>query len=169
MLTERERNFAALYNGNGAESARRAGVRGSISVCSQAATRMLAEPGVIEIIEARQAIRSRPTIADRNERQEFWTTIMRDNDRDDATRLRAAELLGRSEGDFLDRVQVGADQSLAAIILEAKRRAMARHEPQALEAASGQAALTDGPGSVQSGDESATIAPGSVVDGGRLG
>ena len=38
-------------------------------------------------------------------RQEFWTKVMNDPDEDMKNRLRAAELLGKSEADFLDRIK----------------------------------------------------------------
>ena len=43
-------------------------------------------------------------IASREERQTFWTAILRDPETELRDRLRASELLGRSEGDFLERV-----------------------------------------------------------------
>ena len=42
-------------------------------------------------------------IATRMERQEFWTEIMFAKNEETLTRLKASELLGRSECDFVDR------------------------------------------------------------------
>jgi hypothetical protein len=43
-------------------------------------------------------------IADRAARQQFWTDVMNDPNVDMPARLRASELLGRSEGDFISVV-----------------------------------------------------------------
>ena len=40
---------------------------------------------------------------DRESRQELWTMIALDKEERTDTRLRASELLGKSEGDFIDR------------------------------------------------------------------
>ncbi len=47
----------------------------------------------------------RARVANREERQAFWTAILRDDGRPMDERLRASELLARSEADFLTRVQ----------------------------------------------------------------
>ena len=39
----------------------------------------------------------------------FWTAIIRDESMNIRDRLRASGLLGKSEGDFLDRVALGND------------------------------------------------------------
>ncbi len=43
-------------------------------------------------------------IATRQDRQDFWTTVMHDEDQKMTDRLRAAELLGKSEADFTDKI-----------------------------------------------------------------
>ncbi len=58
-------------------------------------------------------------IASRAERQAFWTKVMNDNERDLNARLKASELLGKSEGDFLDRVEVGTTQTLEQLVAAA--------------------------------------------------
>jgi hypothetical protein len=47
----------------------------------------------------------RPRVAGREERQAFWTATLRDPARPMDERLRASELLARSEADFVTRVQ----------------------------------------------------------------
>ena len=42
-------------------------------------------------------------IADRDERQRFWSEVMRDDGQAMRDRLRASDLLGRSTGDFVER------------------------------------------------------------------
>ncbi len=43
------------------------------------------------------------SVATRRERQEFWTKIYKDENIPMADRLRASELLGKSEADFVDK------------------------------------------------------------------
>ena len=46
-----------------------------------------------------------PSIADRKERMELWTDIARDGGEKTADRLRATELLGKAQGDFVERTE----------------------------------------------------------------
>lgn len=45
-------------------------------------------------------------IATREDRQSFWTEVMRDKLEKMVDRLRASELLGKSQADFVDRMEV---------------------------------------------------------------
>lgn len=44
-------------------------------------------------------------VADKKARQLFWTALMTDEEIKTSDRLKASELLARSEGDFLERIQ----------------------------------------------------------------
>lgn len=44
------------------------------------------------------------SVADRRTRQQFWTDMMQDKQANSGDRLRASELLGRSEADFTDNI-----------------------------------------------------------------
>ncbi len=59
--------------------------------------------------EARQEIRPETGaldgLADRRDRQRFWTELMQDDEGEMKDRLKASELLGKSEGDFLVRLE----------------------------------------------------------------
>ena len=54
--------------------------------------------------ELRTALVS-PSIADRKERMELWSDIARDGGEKTADRLRATELLGKAQGDFVERTE----------------------------------------------------------------
>ena len=54
--------------------------------------------------ELRNALVS-PSIADRKERMEIWSDIARDDEKRTGDRLRATELLGKSQGDFIERTE----------------------------------------------------------------
>ncbi|MDP3238682.1 MAG: hypothetical protein Q8N26_38185 [Myxococcales bacterium] len=62
----------------------------------------------------------RPKVANREERQAFWTAILRDDGRPMDERLRASELLARSEADFITRVE-SKGMTLEQLIIEAAR------------------------------------------------
>ena len=87
------------------------------------AARLLKNAEVSAAIAARVASVSghvRKAIADRAARQAFWSGVMQDDMADMAARLKASELLGRSERDFVDRVEHSGQVSLEALILKAK-------------------------------------------------
>ena len=46
-----------------------------------------------------------PTILDAIQRQEFWSHIICDDSKDTRDRLRASELLGKAQGDFIERTE----------------------------------------------------------------
>ena len=54
--------------------------------------------------ELRTALVS-PSIADRKERMELWSDIAKDGGEKTADRLRATELLGKAQGDFIERTE----------------------------------------------------------------
>ena len=54
--------------------------------------------------ELRAALVS-PSIADRKARMELWSDIARDGGEKTADRLRATELLGKAQGDFIERTE----------------------------------------------------------------
>ena len=62
---------------------------------------------VAAAIREREGARTGKLIADREARQMFWTETMLDGGAAMRDRLKASELLGKSEGDFLDRVEAG--------------------------------------------------------------
>ena len=47
-----------------------------------------------------------PAIATREERQRFWTEMMRDGNQDPKYRLKASEYLARTQGDFIEMPKV---------------------------------------------------------------
>lgn len=55
-------------------------------------------------------------VVDREGRQMFWTSVMADPTMPLKERLKASELLGRSEGDFVDRLKI-KDEGPAKILV----------------------------------------------------
>jgi hypothetical protein len=54
-------------------------------------------------IDGRTKLQLSGPIASREERQAWWTKVMKDEDAGMYDRLRASELLGKSDADFVDR------------------------------------------------------------------
>lgn len=111
-LSVRQQKFADLYEGNGTQAARLAGYSGSEQALGKTAHDLLRNPKIQQAIQGRQDTETRPLIAARHNRQAWWTQVMNDPDTDMRDRLRASELLGRSEGDFLERVEHGGQVAL---------------------------------------------------------
>lgn len=116
-LIYRQRLFAAAFQGNISEAARQVGYKSM-----QAAVDAFHSPAVQKAIITRQDKRMNELIAKREERQEFWTNIMRDENMPIKDRLRASELLGKSEGDFFDRVENTVNISVASVLDEVEKR-----------------------------------------------
>lgn len=130
-LNDQQRRFVAAYRGNAREAARVAGYKGP----KEAAHRLITNPKVVAAIRAREGQETKTLVLDRQQRQAFWTSVIQDSAASMTDRLRASELLGRSEGDFLDRVQstVQHQMQLPAGLGVEDLRALARMKtPKAL-------------------------------------
>lgn len=102
-LTLREQAFVEAFKGNATLAALECGYRRSSA--AKIGSRMMKKQAVRDAIRKRDQERPPPAVADRLERQSFWTHILRDEERDLRDRLKASELLGKSSGDFLERVE----------------------------------------------------------------
>ncbi len=105
-LTVKQQRFVQAYDGNGVAAARAAGYRGTDNTLAAVAKENLQKPHIVRAIREREERRQTMIIATREQRQQFWTQTMNDPDVPWKDRLRASELLGRSEGDFLERHEV---------------------------------------------------------------
>ena len=63
------------------------------------------------------------TVANRQQRQQFWTDMMANKAASNGDKLRASELLGRSEADFTDNIK-RTDES-GPVLDDAERQALA--------------------------------------------
>ena len=109
-LNAKQKAFVEAYSGNATEAAEKAGY--SKKTAHSQGQRLLKHVEVAEAIKGREQRESRNRIASRQRRQEFWTDTMENADAEMKDRLRACELLGKSEGDFLDRVEAKHDGEL---------------------------------------------------------
>lgn len=113
-LTPRQQAFVDAYAGNATAAALAAGY--SEKTARSQGQRLLTNADIKDAIKEREAQRLAPTIATRQERQEFWTAVVRDEEEQMKNRLKAAELLGKSEGDFLERREItGPDGAPVAL------------------------------------------------------
>ena len=99
-LTAKQLAFIEAWAGNGTEAAKAAGYKHP----RQAAAENLRKDYILEAIKQREKERENDLIATREERQRFWTAMFRDELQDSKDRLKASELLGRSEADFIERM-----------------------------------------------------------------
>lgn len=106
-LTVKQQRFIDAYDGNATAAAIAAGY--SQKTAYSIGQENLTKPEIIEAIQQREADRRARAIMTREERQVFWSDTIRDGGQQIRDRLRASELLGRSEGDFIDRQEVKAE------------------------------------------------------------
>lgn len=109
---------------NGVKAAREAGYTGTSKVLSESARKLLRRDDVKAMIAARFETKLADKAATREERQRFWTTVMNGGEvavsvttmdgrvitrmqrPSVGARMKASELLGKSEGDFVKKVDV---------------------------------------------------------------
>ena len=117
-LTEKQRRFCEVYcenGGNAHDAARQAGY----AKPSPEGTRMLQNAKIIKALECLRLETTSRAIATREERQSWWTSIMRgdgDPQPEIKDRIRASELLAKSQGDFLDKSHISGDMEALPLI-----------------------------------------------------
>ena len=103
-FTVKQQRFIDFYEGNATDAARKAGYKGNESTLTTMANKLMTKGDILEAVKARETKCNEKLIANREKRQEFWTSIMNSTDKDVHVRdkLKASELLGRSQGDFIE-------------------------------------------------------------------
>ena len=105
-LTVKQQRFVECYDGNATQSALQAGY--SPRTAAFIGAENLKKPQIKAAIAERESAASSVRVATRIERQAFWTRIMDDEEVDLRDRLRASELLGKSECDFVEKIALDA-------------------------------------------------------------
>lgn len=105
-LTPKQRRFVEAYSAslNATEAAKVAGY--SKKTAHSQGPRLLENVEIARALKDREKKDIRPHVANRERRQKFWTDAMLDEKAKMADRLKASELLGKSEGDFLERHEI---------------------------------------------------------------
>lgn len=102
-LTLKQQRFIQFYDGNATQAAIKAGY--SKKTAYAIGVENLSKPQLASAIAKRNAKQDAPKIATRADRQKFWSDVMHDVTQDMNYRLKAAELLGKSEADFTEKLQ----------------------------------------------------------------
>lgn len=128
-MNQRQRAFCEAYllSGNAAEAAREAGY--SPRSARSIGQRLLTFDDVQEYLEQRNREISAANTAQMEEVRQFWTATMRDGNMKPSDRLKASELLAKTYGAFLERLEVGADlktREIMAAMTEEELRALAQ-------------------------------------------
>lgn len=139
-LTTAHRLFVEKYDGtNPAEAFRYSGSNGTDAFCLYSANQLLKDPLIIKAIEeaSKYTGKQNAAIASRDERKMFWSSLMRNEDpyhkdainpltnaplpREPlplAVRIKGSELLGKSETDFVEKIDMTVQHSLSDLIMD---------------------------------------------------
>lgn len=79
--------------------------------------RLLSKPAVRDALEKLMKATQVAAIADAVERKTFWTDLMRNSNADMKDRLKASELLGKTGGDFIDKVEHSGEVATGAPVI----------------------------------------------------
>lgn len=106
-LTPKERLFCEAYagaaNGVGKTAAELAGYKGTDGSIRVKASVLLSKPHIQAELERLRASVTTKAAATREERQEFLTRMMRNEKASTKDRIKACEVLGRMQGDFIEK------------------------------------------------------------------
>lgn len=117
-LTAKQQRFVDAYDGNATKAAIAAGY--SEKTAYSAGQRLLKNVGIRTAIQERENRRIQPLIMTREERQTMWSEIARDKGERTQDRLKASELLGRSEADFVERQEISGPDQGPVLIMDAE-------------------------------------------------
>jgi phage terminase small subunit len=104
-LTPKQKLFVDLWEGDATKTATLAGY----ATPKQSGSRVLKNDDVCRLIKFTRDAILKPQIATRQDRQKFWTVTMNDTEMDMKFRQKASELLGKSEGDFIEKREISGN------------------------------------------------------------
>lgn len=122
-LTPKQQAFADYYiqTGNATESYKRAYPSCNKDDTARAnASRLLTNANVVSYVTDKQKYLEDSRMADMEEVRIFWSETMRNSDNHMRDRLKASEMIARTSGAFLDKVEVKAtgEQTITVTILD---------------------------------------------------
>jgi phage terminase small subunit len=103
-LTEKQRKFCEAFAANGGNALQAAKAAGYAVPIQQSGENMK-KPEIQAALEQLRKSTTNDAIATREERQRTWTAFMRDKLLSPVERMKASELLGKAQGDFIERVE----------------------------------------------------------------
>ena len=116
-MTPKQKRFIEAYYGNATQAALAAGY--SPKTARKIGQENLTKPDIIAAIKNKETKILKPLIATREERQRFWTEKMFNSEKD-MDKLKASELLAKSEGDFLERREVAVSGRIDVFLPEVR-------------------------------------------------
>lgn len=145
-LTEKQRRWIEFYMGeavgNATEAARLAEYKGSNETLRSVGHENLMKPNIA--IEIQRLTEEDPAVATRIARQRFWSAVMLNADIDMKDRLRASELLGKSQIDFVERKVISGDADNPLVVQDVAQYSSAKlRQMIAAEEAKGDEAETE--------------------------
>jgi phage terminase small subunit len=115
-LNDREQAFVDAYRGNKKQAAIAAGYSEvSAGTCG---VRLYNKPHVRAEIERQARARSKAAIMNREEMQRLFSATARDVHQSMRERLRAAELLGKTRGDFTEKLELKGELNVRDLVRE---------------------------------------------------
>jgi len=128
-FTVKQQRLIDCYAGDIKEAAKKA------KISYGYARQLLTKSNILAAIQNRQETEVRPKdIANRQERQAFWTKIMRDRKEETKDQLKASELLGKSEADFTENLSHRFPEGCGVLVVggdpdpeQWKRQSQAHH------------------------------------------
>jgi len=153
-LNKKERLFVEAYVGDVAAAARIAGYEGSDDYMAKKGQELFSNPKIQKAIVERSKyeVKTHKTIADRKERMEWWTALMRNSDPhvktelDEfkqpipegniplSTRLAASDKLAKAEGDFITNVNVNGSVTITDLVAQSYSGEIENEDLDAIEA-----------------------------------
>lgn len=103
-LSSKQKRFIELFDGSNARAAALAAGYGEKYI-AQSVRRLLTNDRVLAEIENREFKKPDVLLNSKYARQRWYAILMEDESMAVRDRIKAAELLGRSEGDFVDRIE----------------------------------------------------------------
>ena len=103
-LSAKQLAFIEAYCGNATEAAIAAGYAPKYAGAN--ADKLLKNTKIKKALQERVTCQLKPIIASRSDRQKFWTETMSNPKVSMKDRLKASDLLARSEGDYIERREI---------------------------------------------------------------
>lgn len=104
-LNERQRRFVDEYIITGVAETAALNAGYSEKYARASSHKLLAHVGIRELLKERNKSIDASKVASMQEVREFWSTVLRDEESDLKDRIKVSELIGKANGEFLDRVE----------------------------------------------------------------
>jgi len=113
-LTEKQRKFCEAFAGNGG-NAHQAALSAGYAKPTPEGVHCLRKPKIQKALEELRKSTTNSAIMTREERQMMWTEFAKNKSMTPTERMKASELLGKSQADFIDRTELSGNIAIAKI------------------------------------------------------